>query len=232
MIAVVVAPFGGCKDPPSAPASISPAELRQATCLGPATASTFAVYLHGVDSPSPGEQEMDNRRTLARLADELTLRIALPRAKAACPEQPGSVCWGWSFGEAEIADAARGVDEAARACFGERPFRLLGFSNGGYLLTKALRSCSLRDRFPRAREVITVGSAMLRGPLEVTPQKLEGCGTLVMLIGTRDTHNFDPSENYLRALSAKGASVRAERFDGGHTLPRDPLRAVLQGMGP
>lgn len=232
ILASITATLVGCKDPPGAPGSMSPADLREARCLGPATASAFVVYLHGVDSTSPSEQEMDNRRTLARLADEMSLRIALPRAKATCPEQPGSICWGWSFQDAELAGAAQAVDDAARACFGERPFRLVGFSNGGYLLTKALRSCSLRARFPRAEQVVTVGSAMLRGPLEPTPARLEDCGSLVMLIGTGDTHNFDPSENYLRALQAKGARVRAERFDGGHVLPHDALRAVLQAPRP
>ena len=48
-----------------------------------------------------------------------------------------------------------------------------------------------------------------------------------MLAGTSDPFNFDPEDHLLHLLEAKGADVRAVRFDGGHLLPEEPLRKVL-----
>lgn len=54
---------------------------------------------------------------LAEIAKDLSFRIALPRAGSTCPNQPGSVCWGWTYTDAERAAAVAAIDAAARACF-------------------------------------------------------------------------------------------------------------------
>ena len=97
-----------------------PHDLRTATCLGPAEATHFAVYLHGVDEPSISEQELQNRRSLDAISSSLSLRIALPRASRPCPNQPSSLCWGWAFDEQEIDAAADAVKLAATSCASSR----------------------------------------------------------------------------------------------------------------
>ncbi|APR80738.1 Hypothetical protein A7982_06085 [Minicystis rosea] len=231
LVPLVIALLGvaslGCHRGGSAGSGRSDAELSAARCLGPADARGFAVYLHGVDAERPSAQEIENRRVLDRIAAERSLRIAVPRATRPCPNQPGSICWGWAFDDKEIAAAAGAIDAAARECFGERPFSLLGFSNGGYLLTKMVGTCALRAQVPRAESVLTFGSTMLHGPLPPAPADLRGCGKLVMVVGTGDTYNFDPSGNYLKALLAKGADATEVRFDGGHLVPLEPTRSLL-----
>jgi hypothetical protein len=64
--------------------------LRSATCIGPADAKAFAVYLHSVDAATVSAQELGNRENLARVAEALSIRIALPRAPRACPNHPSS----------------------------------------------------------------------------------------------------------------------------------------------
>jgi predicted esterase len=206
----------------------APDELRSATCLGPADATHFAVYLHGVDESSISEQELQNRRSLDAISRSLSLRIALPRASKPCPSQPSSLCWGWAFDDQEIAVAADAVKSAATSCFGgAHPFGLIGFSNGGYLVSKLLRTCQLHEKLPEAAWILTVGSSMIHGPLEPKPEDLSTCGRLVMLAGTEDTYNFDPRDQLLHALEAKHADVRAVRFEGGHAMPQEPTRAAL-----
>lgn len=205
-----------------------PHDLRTATCLGPAEATHFAVYLHGVDEPSISEQELQNRRSLDAISSSLSLRIALPRASRPCPNQPSSLCWGWAFDEQEIDAAADAVKLAATSCFGEgHPFGLVGFSNGGYVVSKLLRTCQLREKLPGATWMLTVGSSMIHGSLEPKPDDLSTCGRLVMLAGTEDTFNFDPQDQLLHALEAKHADVRGVRFEGGHTVPQEPTRSAL-----
>jgi hypothetical protein len=219
----------GCSRPPPPPSPATP--LRSATCLGPTDATSFAVYLHGVDEAGISDQELENRRTLDAVARELSMRIALPRASKPCPTQPGELCWGWTFDEPELDAAATAVKDAAASCFGApRPFGLIGFSNGGYLVTKLLRTCSLHQRLPRASWMMTVGSAMNHGPLEGSPADLSACGRLVMLVGTRDTYNFDPHEELLHGLEAKHADVHSVRFDGGHGVPLEATREAVAAL--
>ena len=42
--------------------------------------------------PRVSEKEAENRKILAELAEELHLRIALPRSPMTCPTQAGSIC--------------------------------------------------------------------------------------------------------------------------------------------
>jgi predicted esterase len=206
-------------------------DLRAATCLGPADATGLAVYLHGVDEPGISDQELENRRHLEAIAHTLSLRIAVPRASTRCPDEPNQLCWGWTFDDAELDSGAKAISAAAAACFGaERRFGLIGFSNGGYLVTKLLRTCSVPARLPSVTWMLTIGSAMSRGPLEPAPPDLSGCGRLVMIEGTHDTWNFDPEDHLLHGLEGKHADVRAIRFDGGHGVPVEPTRAALADL--
>ncbi len=213
------------------PASLEePLDLRKAPCIGPPNATSFAVYLHGMDAASPSEQEMTNRSVLVALAQARSLRVALPRAEMECPTQPGSICWGWSFDDVELEGATSIVRAAAEKCFGDRPATIIGFSNGGYLLTNLLRTCSLKDKLPRATHVITVGAGMMKGPLGSKPESLVGCGDMTMLVGDKDEFNFDPTGNLLQNLRSRNAAVREIRFDGGHLLHRAALDDALSAI--
>ncbi|MBX3200075.1 MAG: hypothetical protein KF894_18215 [Labilithrix sp.] len=173
---------------------------------------------------------MTNRSVLAALAQTRSLRVALPRATMECPTQAGSICWGWSFDDREIEVATSIVRAAAETCFGDRPATVIGFSNGGYLLTNLLRTCSLKDKLPRATHLITVGAGMMRGPLGSGPESLVGCGDLTMLVGDKDEFNFDPTGNLLQNLRARNAAVREIRFEGGHLLHRAALDDTLSAF--
>lgn len=183
-----------------------------------------------MDASSISDQEVGNRANLALIAEALSIRIALPRATLPCPTQPSAICWGWAFDEREIRVAAATITDAAEACFGERPFGLIGFSNGGYLLSKLFRTCRVEEELPGVSWMVTVGSAALNGEMGPQPASLRGCGRMVILTGVDDTYNFDPADRFLHALEGKGADVRGRRFDGGHVVPDAPLRSVLEEL--
>jgi predicted esterase len=225
--------LAACTDRPppavstDAPNRESAVDLRTAACVGPHDARSFAIYLHGVDGLTPSQQELANRGVLAALAESMSIRIAFPRATMACPSQAGSLCWGWRFDEPEVAAATSIARTAARSCFGAKASTVIGFSNGGYLLTTLIRTCSLATYLPEASRVITVGAGMMTGRLEAGPESLAGCGELTMLVGNEDEYNFDPTGKLLEALRAKSASVRELRFNGGHLIDKAALAAAL-----
>ena len=83
---------------------------------------------------------------------------------------------------------------------------------------------------PKATWMVTVGSSMFKGTLEAQPRSLAGCGRMIVMAGTADTYNFDPTDHLVHLLQAKHADVRAVRFAGGHALPDEPLRRVLKEL--
>ncbi len=197
-------------------------------CIGSPDAKSFAVYLHGVDGVTASSQELGNRKVLESLAKNLSMRIALPRASKACPNDASSLCWGWTFDERELDAAATAIRTAASSCFEGKSFGLVGFSNGGYLLTKMVRDCSLKRRVPLASWAVAAGSALFKGSLDPEPRSLSECGKLRFVTGTKDEFNFDPQHHLLDELKRKGADVGEVAFDGGHLLAEVPLASAIQ----
>jgi predicted esterase len=202
-------------------------DLSKVSCLGPPDALFNAVYLHGIDSPSPGDLELANRKNLAAIAEALSLRIALPRASTPCPEQTDMRCWGWSFDQEQLTAGVRAIDQAAQTCFKGRRYGLIGFSNGGFFVGRLLRTCAVRAKVPW---MLTMGSSVLNGPLEAEPRSLAGCGHLVMLAGNGDSDNAEGLDHMVKELRAKGADVVGSRYDGGHEMPSEALRAALRPL--
>jgi dienelactone hydrolase len=155
------------------------------------------------------------------------MRIALPRASKPCAGQPSSICWSFDYNDADTDAAADAIRRAAGTCFGEHPFGLIGFSNGGYLLSKLFRTCRLHEKVQHSTWLLTVGSSTYRGALEFEPARLSGCGSMTMIFGSKDAYNADTDDQYLHALQAKGADVRSVRFDGPHLVPEEPTKTIV-----
>ncbi len=211
-----------------APRPARPGLEAGADCLGPADARHFAVYLHGNALVVPSQEE---RRVLAQVAQSLSVRFALPRGEQKCGED---TCWGWRLDADQRRVGAAAIQAAAQRCFPkDARFGLVGFSNGGYLALGLLRACELPALLPRVAWSLSVGSAMLRGPIEPTPTDLSDCGQIVMLSGDGDTFNNDPAHNYRHRLEAKHAQVTEREFAGGHQLLQGPLEVALaELLGP
>lgn len=202
----------------------------EVSCIGPESADTFAIYLHGMDSVVPSQHELGNRAILKDIAKALNIRFALPRAGMECPTQPGSICWGWKFDQTELAAVLPQIVESRSACFAnEKPFAILGFSNGGYLLTRWYSGGLIPSVSPRPFLLIASGS----GKGQVLPgiDDLSMNPSLTIVIGKEDQFNFDPSESLFHSLKALKAPVRLIEFQGGHVLDKDSLLKALQMSG-
>ena len=195
------------------------------SCIGPQAAKKFFIYLHGVDSNPPSQQELNNRALLEKVAQQKNIRIALPRASMTCPNQPNSYCWGWRFDQDELSKILPMIMDSRKACFNEnKPFGLIGFSNGGYLLTQlyAQKMSALSNLKPTL--LIAVGSG--KGPF--SPADLSKNPPLVLVIGKQDPFNYDPKEEFFHELQSSKAPVRLIEFDGGHSLE---LNSLIEALG-
>ena len=225
---LLVALAAGCSSHPMSEAKDRVADVRRSlsgvldvSCIGPESANTFVIYLHGMDSISPSKQELQNRAILADLAKQKNIRFALPRAQMQCPTQADSMCWGWSFSSAEISAILPTILDSRKACFGtEKPFRMLGFSNGGYLLTKWY-SLGLSPQLSRPDSLFASGSAIGNVPAGISD--LSKNPKLTLMIGKLDQYNFDPSESLFHQFQSLNAPVQLIEFQGGHTLDEGAL---------
>ena len=205
----------GCK-------SVQKNEIEPPMCFGPLEAATGYVYLHGMDSLSPSEQEISNRDKLRRISERLRIRIAVPRAQAKCPQNSEMLCWGWSFSDSESIQIQTEVFTAAKAC-GIKAVNLIGFSNGGHAVNTLFKSCRI-DGDPK---LISIGASRAILGKFSSVRDLGKCGTLQILIGKKDQYNYDSERSFLKEIKARNGNVQWTEFDGAHEVPEQSLLEVL-----
>ena len=192
--------------------------------MGNSQSPNAAIYLHGLDSSEPGSQELVNRAALERLATDLNLRIALPRATSLCGEMR---CWGWQTDDSDARSAVRQIESAISSCaLNGKKVGLIGFSNGGYMVAKLFRSNDFPTIGSGVSWGVAIGSGMLRGPLEYESKVVKG--NLTIIVGTADKGNFDPIQNYFQRLRSRSPNVQLRTFSGGHELPYESLLEVAK----
>lgn len=188
-------------------------------CLGDPQAKHQLIYFHGMDEGEPGKQEQENRDLLARLAKDLSLRIALPRGQSRCK---GQRCWESGTKpqlEASYQDALR----QAKTCIAvDGPFHAIGFSNGGYFISKIFHNCLT----PQPQSLLAIASA---GVAPDAKTSLKNCGHHGQLIGDRDI-TLNKAKTYDRALKKLAADTTLQIFRGGHRVPEAELRQWLQSV--
>lgn len=190
-------------------------------CFGPSEAAIGYVYLHGMDSLSPSEQEISNRDKLRRISERLRIRIAVPRAQAKCPQNSEMLCWGWSFNDLETTEIRTEVLTAAKTC-GIKGVNLIGFSNGGHAVNALFKSC-LIDGDPK---LVSIGASRASGKFS-SVRDLAKCGTLQILIGKKDQYNYDPERTFLKEIKARNGNIKWTESEGAHEVPEQSLLEVL-----
>lgn len=203
-------------------AATLPVSALDVSCIGPKSATNFAIYLHGLDSIHPSPLEVNNRKILARIADAKNMRIALPRAQMKCPNQEQAICWGWNFDSDEIKKVLPAIMKAKDYCFAsDKPFTIIGFSNGGYLLTHwyALGLKSFQVKQPLA--LIASGSSWNGLPIKKT--NITENSKVTLIAGSDDKYASEKSKLFYDELKKLEAPVVFISFQGGHRLDEGSL---------
>ena len=189
-------------------------------CLGDATASKRAIFLHGIMPNSAKALESEYLGDLTILAREGGLRLAVPRSTQACKDGPQRACWLGNDQES-IARTYQTLVRSTAPCFPEgAPFGLIGFSNGGYYVGRVVMRCLK----PQPAWALTIGSA---GDLmHATSDDLGTCAPTMVLVGEKDMVK-NGARLFAEALAKKKLRVQFKTYPGGHTVPYRLLRDLI-----
>lgn len=179
-----------------------------------------------MDTKTPGEQEQSNRKKLAIIAENLNLRIAVPRAVDSCPNDKNLICWGWNFNDQKVIEKAlASVSTAAKECFPkEKKFGLIGFSNGGFVANQIIKDCKKIDFL----WFVSIGAA--GSWTQSNSKDLSHCGTLKLLAGKKDQWNHEPMKELEANLKANKADVELIEYNDGHLIPALELEGILKKL--
>ncbi|MBL7545963.1 MAG: hypothetical protein JNL11_19245 [Bdellovibrionaceae bacterium] len=194
-------------------------------CVGPKTASNFAVYLHGMDTQKPSPQEQSNRKKLSEIANKLNLRIAIPRAADLCSNDKNLICWGWNFNDSKIIDATLYLSSKAEAeCFPKKKANgLIGFSNGGFVVNQIVKDCKKTE----FSWFVSIGAAGSWN--DSSTEDLSQCGKISLLAGKQDKANYENIKNLAAWFHKNKAPAQLIMYEGGHEIPEKELEQELKG---
>lgn len=185
-------------------------------CVGDKSSKYQWIYLHGMDEPEISPQERDNRALMERLSRSMQARIFVARGNNLCK---GKVCWKQTSPE-EVKETFDSTRLAAKDCLDfNKPFGLIGFSNGGYLVSKVAQFCIA----PKPAWILAIGSA---GSLS-TETNLAECAPLSLLIGKKDMTR-DKAKKYFESLQKAKLKVSYDNFTGGHELIQPVLENAIK----
>lgn len=194
------------------------------SCLGSDKSNLGVIYLHGMDTATPSDQEKQNRNILQNISDKYNLRIAIPRSNKACSQNKDQICWGWNFNDIELSYVRNEIEKSSSICKLPSKRILIGFSNGAYALNKLFRQCLTSND----QVIISQGANIYNGSLEIDPKDLSKCGHLIFISGLNDKYNFDPSLNYIKQLKSKNSNVDLITFDGGHEMNEEAVSKAIK----
>jgi predicted esterase len=212
-LAIFVTPLSSFAQIPSNPPIV---------CIGPESAKNHAIYLHGMDTASPSSHELKIRDRLGQLAQDLDMRIAVPRSQNICPKNQDQLCWSQKSSD----DVRRTIASqviASEMCFGsKKPDGIVGFSNGGYLLGKAaVNDCDISP----FKFVVAIGSAgSVRGE---SAKRQPSCTPFTLMIGKKDKLTYNSAVAFATQLKNFRANSYLVEYVGGHDVPDFELKEVL-----
>jgi pimeloyl-ACP methyl ester carboxylesterase len=201
-------------------ASAEDSRLFSTECLGSKN-DLQLIYLHGIFQGNETHPPIEFRDDLRRLANELPIRIAVPRSHLLCKRSKDRYCWGDDQPKT-IEEVYSKLLKSVASCFDvKKGFGIIGFSNGGYHATRA----ALRCLQPQPKFVLAVGSSG-DSRLAVSPD-LSSCAEVHLLIGIKDMTR-DGARGFSEAAAKSKLRVSYATFNGGHTLPMPEVRRFLR----
>jgi surfactin synthase thioesterase subunit len=196
-----------------------PILAKDTSCLGPEAAPQALLYLHGLEEPDKkSAEEQGNRQVLERIARDLNFRVVLPQAPRRCAKS--KLCWPGSSPE-EIRSTFTFLQQALKSCgAGDRPYVLLGFSNGGYYAFKLWKI----ERDPRLRLVLASGSA---GQWQPGSDRGHPEAPFRLMIGTQEL-TYKKAKQLASELKKSLPQFELDTFAGGHRLDYPTLEKILK----
>ncbi len=194
------------------------AKTIESDCLGSPDAKGHLIYLHGLTAADQDTQEEgENRKVLEQLAQNLSLRIALPRGSL-CPN--GKLCWP-ARDKNEVLRTFEKLKEQAQKCWtGQSAYSVLGFSNGGYFAFKLYKI----HQDPKLIHILATGSA---GTWDSKVDRVNPASRFSLMIGRKDI-TLKKASQLADILRRAISGFRFETFSGGHRLDYGTSKLLLE----
>ena len=199
------------------------ADYMTVDCLGKRDARRSIVYLHGWDAPSLSAHEKRNRVMWEKMATDLDLRIALPRGDGRC-NKGMKQCWRVRS-RSDVKHSWQRILQGAEKCSLKKPYGVVGFSNGGYLVSGLYHNCLANKE---TAFLLATGSAGLSSN---PPIGKKSCGRFILQIGRKDITK-GRAEQYMATLKRAKSPAEFKLFPGGHILHRPSIEAVIRNYLP
>ena len=199
-----------------------------AECIGPKDSKIVAIYLHGMDTEPPSQQELLNRKILKKISKSLKIGIAIPRAKTQCPYNKDQFCWGWNFNESGVIDSTLKIAfETKEQCFPKsKTTGLVGFSNGGFVANQITKDC----RATELKWLISIGAGDFQNKNDT--KDLSKCSPLILMAGKKDKSNYEAIKELGKWLSKQKADVTIIEYKDSHSIPEKDLQKILKSIIP
>ena len=206
--------------------SASARDVKQAECVGPATAPVTAIYLHGFDL----SRESGNRARLEAFANRQNVRIAIPISRGISRTGKKE----WKMGS--IANTFKNIEfQATTVCNSalSSPRAMIGFTDGGVFVRDLAFECS--------RLTKDYSALVMSGVKPKTPDySMKKCTRLVAARGMSDDatdicHNeinkkkkkmmriCIPFKVAVEKMKTRYSEVETEIFPGKRILPPDDV---------
>ncbi len=189
-------------------------------CFGNKNTERQIIYLHGMGAPyTSGPVAYESE--LIKLADGINARIAAPQSIERCSKDASKVCWG-NEEIRSITNTYKNILASVASCIDtQKPFTIIGFSNGGYHLGRVV----MRDLEPRSSQTIAIASA---GDIRIAAgDDLSAASPFLLLIGNADLA-LPAAQTFIQGLKNKKARAELRVFTGGHDVPFTLLKEILQ----
>ena len=193
------------------PASVIADGVSIISCHGNDHDTSGLMYFHGLDPKKPSIHERFNRKELALLSKRKKMKLVILRSNYLCKNERN--CWPMESASTLKRVYSEAMQASANCLKNTQNITAIGFSNGGYFLSKLVQWC-LPNTFDR---IIAVGSA---GSFRKHEKKLlSTCGLLELFVGKKDI-TYKKARVYEQELRKRKADVIFKAFEGRHELPR------------
>ncbi len=190
-------------------------------CIGQEKARLGIIYLHGLmnKDKKTSHHEQVNFKTLAKLAEKESVRIAFPISSwwYQGGQSKNMLYWPRSKKQPPFNLTSKNVwqrlkDQSSECLKYQDKLAVIGFSNGGYFVTQLFFDCP--DH--KVQWYMTIGS----GGLSFNPKTLKKCGPIRFFTGKSDlTRN--KAARFTQRLKTLSIDANHFEYPGGHHLPAD-----------
>ena len=195
--------------------------IESISCYGTGSKGTL-VFLHGMEDPSRRGAFLKDELILKKIADELNVKVALPRSGLTC-NSSSKVCWNMFTSLTSVEKLLKDIQSRSGRCFRvDQKTIYIGFSNGGYFLNKVSQHCLLKhdDR------IISIGSA---GSVIKNSHNEKACSGLHLMVSSEE-RTYPETLRFYLALQKIKRRVGLSVHTGYHRIPYPELKNLLQIM--